>query len=140
MDGGASQGERSEWRKDVGLLAIWQGEPTFAVYLDFTAPGKLPDFNLLPGSTYSAEICYYKSVVQIRGLLRDYSPSDNRFMPKFCHDLDEATSLYRKTMRENPFVEEIPMLMDNLRIASKGKELYLWMPPAKRSSQRWMMQ
>ena len=46
-------------------------------------------------------------------------------MPKFCHDLDEATSLYRKTMRENPFVEEIPMLMDNLRIASKGKELYL---------------
>lgn len=133
----AGEGVRDEWmvvhrrvsdQNGVRMSAYWlygKESRRFAVYLDFTAPGKLPDFNLLPGSTYSAEICYYKGVAQIRGLLRDYSPSDNRFMPKFCHDLDEATSLYRKTMRENPFVEEIPMLVDNLRIASKGKDLYL---------------
>ena len=36
----------------------------FAIYLSFTAPGTLAEFNLVPGSTYDGKLCYYKGVIQ----------------------------------------------------------------------------
>nr|WP_260458395.1 SWIM zinc finger family protein [Bacteroides salyersiae] len=97
----------------------------FAVYLSFTTPGTLSERNLVPGSVYDGKLCFYKGVCASRALFKECGLSGEKFLPSFCTDLREAASRYRKAAQENPFIEDMPVLVENIRLAGQGKQLYL---------------
>lgn len=95
----------------------------FAIYLSFTAPGTLAEFNLVPGSTYDGKLCYYKGVGSLRALFKECELSEEAVTPHFCANLQEATARYREALQQNPFAENVPVLVENLRLAVQGKQL-----------------
>ena len=95
----------------------------FAIYLSFTAPGTLAEFNLVPGSTYDGKLCYYKGVGSLRALFKECELSEEAITPYFCANLQEATARYREALQQNPFAENVPVLVENLRLAVQGKQL-----------------
>ena len=97
----------------------------FAVYLNFIIPGSLPEVSLVPGSVYKGELCFYKGVNPLRALFKTCELSCDTFTPAFCKDLEEAAARYRVVLQQNPFTEDLPMLVENLRLAAKGNLLYL---------------
>ncbi|MFR5758632.1 MAG: hypothetical protein ACLUE2_11650 [Bacteroides cellulosilyticus] len=46
-----------------------------------------------------------------------------RVTPHFCANLQEATARYREALQQNPFAENVPVLVENLRLAVQGKQL-----------------
>lgn len=97
----------------------------FAIYLNFITPGSLPEVNLVPGSVYEGELCFYRGVNALRALFKTSELSSDTFAPTFCKDLEEATARYRESLQQNPFTEDLPILVENLRLAAKGNLLYL---------------
>ena len=95
----------------------------FAIYLSFTAPGTLAEFNLVPGSTYDGKLCYYKGVGSLRALFKECELSEEAITPYFYANLQEATARYREALQQNPFAENVPVLVENLRLAVQGKQL-----------------
>ena len=74
----------------------------FAIYLSFTAPGTLAEFNLVPGSTYDGKLCYYKGVGSLRALFKECELSEEAVIPHFCANLQEATARYREAPATEP--------------------------------------
>ena len=97
----------------------------FAVYFSFTAPGSLPEYNLMPGSIYHAKLCFYKGVGNLRALFKECELSGETYVPHFCSNLQEAASRYRETLQVNPFAENVPILVENIRLSAQGKQLYI---------------
>ena len=98
-------------------------EHRFAIHLSFTAPGTLAEFNLVPGSTYDGKLCYYKGVGSLRALFKECELSEEAITLHFYANLQEATARYREALQQNPFAENVPVLVENLRLAVQGKQL-----------------
>ena len=97
----------------------------FAVYLNFITPGTLSEFNLLPGSTYEGELCFYPGVGTLRALFRSFTFSPESSLPSCCADLSVATRKYREVIRLNPLTEEVPVLVDALKLVSAGNRFFI---------------
>lgn len=120
--------KRSRKVNELNTETYWlYGRQTgrFAIYLSFITAGSLPEVNLVPGSVFEGELCFYKGVNELRALFKDSQLSRDAFTPTFCKDLEEATACYRKALQQNPFTEDLPILVENLRLSSKGNLLYL---------------
>lgn len=96
-----------------------------AVYVYFMVPGTLPEFTILSGGTYQGPLYFYKGVAALRALPKELQRSDEKFQPSCCPDLETATQYYRTIVRTNPFVEEVPLLVDNVRLMTAGNAQYL---------------
>ncbi len=120
--------KRSRKINELNTDTYWmygQQSRRFAVYFSFFTPGSLPETNLIPGNTYNGSLCYYKGVENQRALFKEYPLSaQETFTPLCCHDLKEATALYRSTLKQNPFAQNVPILVENLLLAHNGKSLY----------------
>lgn len=97
----------------------------FALYLNFMTPGTLPEQNLLPGSIYEGELCFYQGVCGLRALFKSSALSAERCLPPFYTDLSSAFAKYRDTVRQNPLAEEVPVLVDNLKLVVAGKRFWV---------------
>lgn len=97
----------------------------FAIYLSFVTPGSFPELNLVPGSVYQGQLCFYKGVSASRALFKTCELSSETFMPLCCKNLEEATSRYREALQQNPFTEDLPVLIENIRLATQGNQLYI---------------
>ena len=120
--------KRSQKINELNTETYWmygQRSGRFAIFLSFTTPGTLPELNLVPGSIYKGSLCFYKGVGTLRALFKECTLSQETFIPLFCHDLKEATALYRNTMKLNPFSENVPILAENLRLTTNSKQLYV---------------
>ena len=49
--------------------------------------------------------------------------TEEAITPYFCANLQEATARYREALQQNPFAENVPVLVENLRLAVQGKQL-----------------
>lgn len=120
--------KRSRKVNELNTETYWlygQQSRRFATYLNFITPGSLPEVNLVPGSVYEGQLCFYKGVNTLRALFKSSELSRDTFVPAFCKDLEEAVSRYREALQQNPFTEDLPILADNLRLAVKGNLFYL---------------
>lgn len=120
--------KRSRKINDLNTETFWlQGMRSgrFAVYLNFTTPGTLPEFNLLPGGTYDGELCFYRGVGVSRALLKSFTLSTEPFQPALCEDLSGASRIYREAIHLNPLAEDVPVCAENLRLATVGNRLYI---------------
>ena len=120
--------KRSRKVNELNTETYWlygQQSRRFATYLNFITPGSLPEVNLVPGSVYEGQLCFYKGVNTLRALFKSSELSRDTFVPAFCKDLEEAVSRYREALQQNPFTEDLPILADDLRLAVKGNLFYL---------------
>lgn len=120
--------KRSQKINELNTETYWiygRRSGRFAVYLSFTTPGTLSELNLVPGSIYEGNLCFYKGVGALRALFKECVLSQDTFTPIFCHDLKEATAIYRNTLKLNPFSVDVPVLIENLRLTTDGKQLYV---------------
>ena len=96
-----------------------------ALYLNFLAPGALPEFNLVPGGVYEGELYFYQGVGALRALPKNMKWLDNTFLPSLCADIPVAMQSYRAVIQTHPFAEEVPLLVDNVRLVTSGNTHYL---------------
>lgn len=97
----------------------------FAVYLNFITPGTLPEYNLLPGSTYNGELCFYPGVKTLRALFKSFTLSTESVSPSFHTDLSAASQEYREAIRQNPLAEEVPILVENIKLVTAGNHFFV---------------
>lgn len=97
----------------------------FAVYLNFVMPGTLSEYILLPGSAYDGELCFYQGVRTLRALFKSSTLSSEPFSPSFCTDLSVASQGYREAIRQNPLAEEVPILVENLKLITAGNRFFV---------------
>lgn len=97
----------------------------FAVYLHFITPGMLPEQNFLPGNVYEGELCFYSGVGTLRALFKSSVLSSETFLPSYCTDLSAALQKYREAIHLNPLAEEIPVLVEGLRLVTAGKQFLI---------------
>ena len=79
-----------------------------ALYLNFLAPGALPEFNLVPGGVYEGELYFYQGVGALRALPQNMKWLDSTFLPSLCADIPVAMQSYRAVIQTHPFAEEVP--------------------------------
>lgn len=96
-----------------------------AVYLNFIMPGTLPEYNLVPGSSFDGELCFYQGINPLRTLIKSFNLSTETFIPSFCANLADASQRYREAIQCNPLAEEVPILAENLKLAASGKAFFL---------------
>lgn len=97
----------------------------FAVYLNFITPGTVSELNLLPGSTYEGQVCFYKGIGTLRALFKTCELLEETFTPICCTHLQEASCIYRKAFQQNPFTGNVPLLVENIKLAIQGKQVYI---------------
>ena len=54
-------------------------------------------------------------------LFRESVLAEENFVPACSPDLKQATAVYRTAMLTNPFSEDVPLLVDAVRVARNGK-------------------
>lgn len=119
---------RSNRVNDLRMDTFWlygKSSHRIAIYFNFLAPGTLPEFSLLPGGTYQGQLFFYQGVAALRALPKELEWSDEKFLPSFCPDLQAAAQYYKTIVRTNPFAEEVPLLVDNVRLTTSGNAQYL---------------
>lgn len=119
---------RSNKMNDLPTDTFWlygKSSHRMAIYLNFMAPGTLPEFNLLTGAVYEGQLYFYKGVATMRALPRELRRLDENYLPSLCSDLQTATQYYRTIVRANPFAEEVPLLVDHVRLVTNGNVQYL---------------
>ncbi len=50
---------------------------------------------------------------------------DSTFLPSLCADIPVAMQSYRAVIQTHPFAEEVPLLVDNVRLVTSGNTHYL---------------
>lgn len=98
----------------------------FAIHMEFLAKGTISEQEWIPGYAYDGTLCFYKGVgLCRRALFKETNISQDTFIPDFCTDFKEAAEIYRKAITENPFSENIPMLIKDVTFAKNGNQYYL---------------
>lgn len=97
----------------------------FALYLSFNVPGTLPEYTLLSGSTYDGELCFYQGVYSLRALFKSVALSGQAFTPSYYENLSVATRRYRDAVTQNPLSEDIPVLVDGLKLIVVGNQFFI---------------
>lgn len=119
---------RSNKVNDIKTETFWlYGKSThrMAVYLNFIAPGTLQEFKLLTGATYQGQLYFYQGINALRALPKELQRLEENFSPSFCSGLQAAANAYRTIVRTNPFAEEVPVLVENVRLVTNGNQHYL---------------
>ena len=117
--------KRSQKINDINTDIYWfygNRSGRFAKFLSFVAPGAIPSENWLPDSVYEGQLCFYKGTGNCRRALFKEVPvlSQETFVPAFQADLEAAAVSYRLAIRENPFAEDIPLLVGNVAVIRNG--------------------
>ena len=56
-------------------------------------------------------------------MFKECELSEEAITTYFCANLQKATARYREALQQNPFAENVPVLVENLRLAVQGKQL-----------------
>ncbi|WP_291528289.1 SWIM zinc finger family protein [Bacteroides sp. UBA939] len=113
---------------DLRVDAFWlygKSSRRSGIYLSFMAPGALPEFNLVPGGVYQGDTYFYQGTGILRILPKNLQWTDATFSPSFSPDLSVAVQYYRSVMQTNPLTEEVPLLVDNVRLLGNGNTFYI---------------
>ena len=98
----------------------------FAIHMEFLAKGTISEQEWIPGYAYDGTLCFYKGVgLCRRAMFKETNISQDTFIPDFCTDFKEAAEIYRKAITENPFSENIPILIKDVTFAKNGNQYYL---------------
>lgn len=97
----------------------------FGIYLNFTMPGALLEHPIFSGSVYDGELCFYQGVGTLRALFKSFTLSTDSFLPSFCADLSVASQTYREAIQQNPLAEEVPVLVENLKLITAGNHFFI---------------
>lgn len=121
--------KRSRKVNDLRTDTYWvYGEQSgrYAVILAFSVSRAVAEVNWLPGCVYQGELCFYKGAgVCRRALFRNFALNPAGFVPISYAGLEEASAHYRRAVRENPFAEDIPVLVDGVTFRLQGNWVYL---------------
>ena len=98
----------------------------FARYLSFAVAGTFSTENWIPGSAYKGALCFYNGTGTCRrALFRESVLAEENFVPACSPNLKQAAAVYRTAMLTNPFFEDVPLLVDDVRVARNGKDYTL---------------
>lgn len=86
----------------------------FALVLQFYVRGQLPELNLMPGSCVDAELVYFKGVSSMRALVKEQFEVKTQQEVAGVNGWDETLHLMANTFAENPWIMEMPVIVDNV--------------------------
>ncbi|MBN2610407.1 MAG: SWIM zinc finger family protein [Bacteroidales bacterium] len=97
----------------------------FALILQFFVSRQVPEFNFVPGTTLDAELVYYQGVHNYRALVKDLKSTGGSIMPEFIKCTSNALENYSNVIAENPFINRVPLLLEDVRFYKNNNQNYL---------------
>lgn len=94
----------------------------FAKYLSFVAPGTISTESWISGRVYDGALCFYNGTGTCRrALFKEAVLSETSFVPDCCPDLKQVSAVYRQAFIENPFADDVPLLVSDVTVIRNGK-------------------
>lgn len=78
-----------------------------------------------PGSYYEARFHYFPGIHSMRVICKNSVKYNSPFSPVAFQGLQNVARILRRAFTDNPFMEDIPLIMSGLRLAKKNGKLYL---------------
>jgi hypothetical protein len=97
----------------------------FALILQFFANRKQPELSFMPGTSIHAELVFYRGVHTYRALVKDQMRMDRMILPDFHSNLSDALASFSRIITENPFIDKVPLLLNNVRFMKNNLQDYL---------------
>ena len=97
----------------------------FALILQFFANAQIPELNMIPGTSIDAELVFYKGIKNYRALLKKQNKVEGLVPLSFENSLNVAYENFSRTISTNPFIERVPVIVNNMRIIKHERKLYL---------------
>ncbi len=95
----------------------------FALFIQFYPTAQLPEQNLLPNTTIDAEVVYYPGR-NYRVLLKDWSLINSNNDLVFLQNFEAAYTIFNKSLADNPFMDEVPILIENISFIKERNSFY----------------
>ena len=127
MDGNGRWAKKRGLPRTAGHAAGAENFRTIATYckdigLDYLTVYAFSTENWIPGSAYKGALCFYNGTGTCRrALFRESVLAEENFVPACSPNLKQAAAVYRTAMLTNPFFEDVPLLVDDVRVAVTGK-------------------
>lgn len=96
----------------------------FALFLQYYVGGQLPEQNLVQNTSLKGEIVFYKGVNNYRALLKKIDSIGNINDLEFLPDFDAAYEVFNSVFSQNPFVEGVPAMIENIQFIKHGTVFY----------------
>jgi hypothetical protein len=96
----------------------------YALILQFYVKGQIPEVNLLPGSWIDAELCFFKGSHPLRALVKEQHGVKQKGVVPGMSSWNEVIESTSKIMSVNPFLENFPVIIDNV-VPVKGNNQWL---------------
>ena len=131
MDGNGRWAKRRGLPRTAGHAAGAETFRRIATYckeigLDYLTVYAFSTENWIPGSAYKGALCFYNGTGTCRrALFRESVLAEENFVPACSPNLKQAAAVYRTAMLTNPFFEDVPLLVDDVRVARNGKDYTL---------------
>ncbi len=94
-----------------------------ACNIEYMAGGHHIASMLSPGTCYNATFHFFPGIHSMRVLHEGISKSWQPFAPQAYQGIDVALRICRRAFADNPFMQDIPLIMSGLRISKSGDEL-----------------
>ncbi len=101
------------------LLGVDSGR--FALHLSFAAPGQTLAADLVPGTSFDADLCFYPGAAPLRALLKDRQTAPRPMAaPLGATSLREALSRWTAVLAAEPWRYDVPMLLAGVAPSADG--------------------
>lgn len=121
--------KRTQIQSDIPADIYWLyglKSGRWVVYLHFAVPGTAVSVPFILGNAYRAKAYLYKGKGMVRrALFEDVELLGNDRIPSIDADLNNAATRYREAVINNPFMEEIPILVEQLHFTGDERQLHL---------------
>ncbi|HLP52731.1 MAG TPA: SWIM zinc finger family protein [Chitinophagales bacterium] len=97
----------------------------YALILQFIAKAQVPELNLMPGTSVDAELVFYKGVNPLRALMKTQHSVGPFSITGVYNDFNAALQALSDSVSQNPFLDSVPVLMNNVSFYKQGSDCYL---------------
>jgi len=101
------------------LLGVGSGR--YALHLSFAAPGQTLAADLVPGTSFDADLCFYPGAAPLRALVKDRLTTPRPMAaPAGATSLREALSGWTAVLAAEPWRYDVPMLLAGVTPSADG--------------------
>lgn len=97
----------------------------FALVLQYFTKGQLPSLTLATGSKINAALCFYNGINPVRALIKNIDTTHTTPEPRGYANLKEAFDAYNQAVATNPFLEEQPCIINQVRFSKQVNQNWL---------------
>ncbi len=97
----------------------------YALVLQFSVRGQIPETTFSPGSVIDAELVFFKSSLPLRALIKQQHQTKTATQVAGFKNWNEVVCRETEIFSINPFIDQYPFLLDQLNLVKYNNEWWL---------------